>query len=66
MSNNPNPSSEQDLSDQDEPGVTCPYCYEQVAIEYIGESYDEEVHLGASYNCLECGHKFDDQDRILW
>jgi hypothetical protein len=34
---------------------TCEQCGE-ASLEYQGEHYDDDKHLGSSYKCLECGH----------
>jgi len=66
MTDQINPSANDNELDEDYPSVICPFCSEQNAIEYIGEAYDDEEHLGGSYNCLECGHSFADADVHLW
>ena len=35
----------------------CPQCG-QDTIEYVGESYDEEEHLGSLYECSNCDFRF--------
>lgn len=66
MSDQVNPTQNDDIDDFADVDVVCPYCGEQTAIEYVGEAYDDEAHIGSSYNCLECGHKFSDADAHLW
>lgn len=52
------------LSDQDpEPSgwLDCPQCG-STDMEYAGELYDDEEHVGSYYECRECGHRFSDSD----
>ena len=34
----------------------CEFCG-SLDMEYLGETYDDEEHLGSTYQCLECGHR---------
>lgn len=53
-----------DRHPEDEDFTACPACG-STSVEYMGEQYDDEHHVGSSYRCLECEHKFSDRDEAL-
>ena len=40
----------------------CERCGCKESWSYIGESYDDEIHLGSLYECMECGNRQCDGD----
>lgn len=36
--------------------MNCPQCGED-KLQYTGEIYDDEEHVGSAYECLECDYR---------
>jgi len=45
--------------------IVCERCG-GIDVEYIGEAYDDEQYLGSAWNCLECGHRFNQFENEDW
>lgn len=49
------------ISKDDDNQMSCEICGEKDWI-YLGEAYDDDVHMGGLYMCQECGHHQVDED----
>ena len=49
------------LPGDDEIVTVCPKCKSD-DILYIGEAFEEDHYIGSSYDCLDCGHRFQIHD----
>lgn len=56
------PNSPDDVPDDYDnfESARCPAC-NSVSLEYLGEAYDDEHHMGSAYRCDECGLHFNEE-----